>query len=230
MRKKEIITNIEKFLLNAQNKTTFENMEKWIDKKQFENIMTETTPETKKLYFNVCNYNQALILNNFIKMLFEKFNDKMLLNSEYHEKILIDTQNPEETKQNFLYLGFTGSIYASFIIENYLYYIQFDPNPFFDNSSYITCQEVHRIKKDFMYKNYKNKLFCFTCYGGGYNINDLFNIYKKNLNIEEATKQLYNYFMEKNYKTPNATDNTRRIAFLNPDKNTYNIKVLEKDF
>lgn len=227
---RELQKNYSNLKLNTENKNNFPNMEKWIDKKQFENIMTETTPETKKLYFNVCNYNQAIILNNFIKMLFENFNDKMLLNSEYHEKILIDTQNPEEKKPVSCFLGNCGEVYASFIIENYIYYIQIDKNPFF-NDSFISCNQLFFIKNDCIYKDYKNKIFYMTSYGKNENINDIFyNIYEKETNSEEEAKKLYNYFIMKHYKQPDATDRTRRIVFINQDKNKYNIKVLEKDF
>lgn len=229
MTTKELKNNSNIILLNADNKNTFPNMEKWINKNEFENILKKDNPETKKLYFNTCKYNQALILNNFIKLLFENFKNRMLLNKEYHEKILIDTQNPEETKQNILFLSNSGDVHTSFIIDSYIYYIQFDPNPFFDNSSYITCKQLNKIENDCIYKGYQNKIFYYNHFGGGRNINDLFEIFDKNLNAEEAAKKLYNYFINNHFEKENATDRTKRITFINQDKNKYNIKVLEKD-
>ena len=67
-------------------------------------------------------------------------------------------------------------------------------------------------------------------FGGGRNINDLFEVFDKNLNAEEAAKKLYNYFINNHFEKENATDQTKRITFINQDKNKYNIKVLEKDF
>ena len=226
---RELQKNYSGIKLNTENKNNFPNMEKWIDKKEFENILKKENPKTKKLYFTTCNYNQALIFKNFIMLLFEKFNNNMLLNTEYHEKIIIDSQTPEEEKPVSCFLNSFGDIYASFIIENYIYYIQIDKNPFFDDS-FISCNQLFYIKNDCIYKDYKNKIFYMTSYGKNEIVNNIFcNIYGKETNPEEEAKKLYKYFIMNHYKQPDATDRTRRIAFINQDKNKYNIKVLEKN-
>lgn len=199
------------------------NMGFWVTKSEFENMMKQVKPE-KTLYFNNCNYNQTSILNEFIKLLFEKFDDKMLLNTRYFKITEIENRD-DESKKTLSFRDSCFYCYASFIIENYIYYIQFDRNPFFENSSIISCDKLYKC--DLCYNSLKDKIFYFSSFGGGYNINDLFEIYNKDLNISESAEKLLNYFMKNKYKNPNATDRTRRITIINQEKNIYNIKVLE---
>lgn len=199
------------------------NMDSWINKTEFENMIKLAKPE-KTLYFNNCNYNQTSILNEFIKLLFKKFDDKMLLNTKYFKITEIENSD-NENKKTISFHDSCFYCYASFIIENYIYYIQFDRNPFFENSSVISCDKLY--KSNLYYNSLKDKIFYFNSFGGGYNINDLFEIWSKDLDIKESAEKLLNYFMKNKYKNPNATDRTHRITIINQENNINNIKVLE---
>ena len=200
---------------------TIENLKNYINYEEFKKII-ETKP-TKKLYYNTCKYNQATILNGFIIKLFETFKDNMLLCIKYHEVIKIYNRNDEklQTFNNFLSSDFSN--YFTFIINNYEYYIQFADNPFFDNSSYISCRKIYKFDNSILYADLQNKFFTFDYYGGGYNINNLiYNVYSKDNNINDSINNLFDYFMKNKYKKENlryTSIKDERIFILNHDEN-----------
>lgn len=202
---------------------------------QIENTLKNTSEEeSKKLYFNSCNYNQMAILQEFLKLLFEKFGDRFLISSKYKSVYYIYTRN-ENDKRNPLKVFSSDYIYTFFIIENYIYYIQFDKNPFFD--SYISTKKIYKFDNEVMYSDLKEKFFTLEYYGGAKenkNINDFFEVFDPNLDILGSAKTLYNYFIEKCYKNESMryiSKNDERIFILNNEKNkkySYNITGIGK--
>lgn len=204
---------------------------------QMENILKNTSEEeAKELYFNSCNYNQMAVLQEFLKLLFEKFGDRFLISSKHKSVYYIYTRN-ENDKRNPLKVFSSDFIYTSFIIENYIYYIQFDRNPFFEHSSYITTKKIYKFDNEVMFKELKEKFFTLECFSGAKenkNINDFFEVFDPNLDILKSAKALYNYFIEKCYKSESiryTSKKDERIFILNNEKNKkdiYNITGIGK--
>lgn len=154
--------------------------------------------QTQKRYYNTCKYNQCSILKEFINLLYERFKDNLLIDTNYQNKTIIYNFNNE--KKNFIFFN-DSYCYLNFIINNFHYYIQFDENPFFD-SSYINCDRIFLLNSEY-YTHYKNRFYSFPSYSKDFNINNLFDIYNSKLNIKDAAKKLFNYFINYVYRIEN---------------------------
>ena len=151
--------------------------------------------EATKRYFNTCKYNQCAILKEFINLLYERFKNDLLIDTSYQNKTIVYDFNNNKRK----YIYFNDSYcYLNFTINNFHYYIQFDENPFFD-SSYINCDRIYLLNSDY-YIHYKNRFYVYPSYSNSFNINNLFDIYNKKLDIKEASKKLFNYFINNIYR------------------------------
>ena len=159
------------------------------------------------LYPSIAKYNQRKVLQRFMELLNEKFGDDLLIESKYLNLAKMIERNGDEiiNENNFNYLfqaGTTFGSYLTFSIKNYLYYIQFDDNPLFENASYITTKKIYYF--DTYYSDYKGYVIQ-DYYGGGYNINGKIpDVFHKNCNFEEDAKNLFKYFMNTHFQIENA--------------------------
>lgn len=174
-------------LKNAGYKT-YNDFKKYVYKKQFQ-----------KRYYTTCKYNQCAILKEFTNILHEYFKDDLLIDTNYQTKTIIYNYDNEE--KNYIFFN-DGYCYLNFVIHNFHYYIQFDENPFFD-SSYINCDRIYLLNSSY-YSHYKNRFFTYPSWANNnFNINTLFDIYNKNLNINKAANKLFNYFINNIYRIEN---------------------------
>lgn len=155
--------------------------------------------EDSKRYYTTCRYNQCAILKEFTNLLYDYFKDDLLIDTSYQTKTII--YNFDNENKNYLF--FCDSFcYLKFVIHNYSYYIQFDENPFFD-SSYINCERIYLLNSSY-YKHYKNRFYTYPSYArNSFNINTLFDIYNKKLNIKKSANKLFNYFIDNIYRVEN---------------------------
>lgn len=206
----------------------------------FSEMQEITKTATKKLYFSNCKYNQNAVLKRFIELLYKKFNNSLYINKKYLEATRIYLRNDDfiSEEKSFITLR-TGSFgcYLKFIINNYMYYIQFDDNPFFEESSYIGTEKIYQFDDDIIYKDFKNKYFLKEYYAGAkklYNINDCIdNLYSTNCDIEKSASNLFNYFMNCCYENESLRVHSKnqRIFILNGEKKSLNIyNVVGKEF
>lgn len=178
---------LEEKLKNAGYKN-FNDFKKYVYKK-----------ESSKRYYTTCKYNQCAILKEFTNLLYERFKSDLLIDTNYQNKTIIYNFNDE--KKNYIFFN-DGYCYLNFVINNFHYYIQFDENPFFD-SSYINCDRIYLLNSNY-YLHYKNRFFTYPSWANNnFNINTLFDIYNKNLNINKAANKLFNYFINNIYRVEN---------------------------
>ncbi len=206
---KEYIQNVNiEYLQNeakAKGFKTFEELEK-------------TQPE-KALYLRTCNCNQAKTLKEFLKLLNENYKN-VLINADV---VKVIPRFNDDILENEAFSGVGVSwcgVYCSFIINDYLYKISFNDNPFF-NESTITTIKLLYVNNNSWYAELKNKIIYKDYYGEADNINDfIHNIYNRDCNITESAKRLYNYFKNNKFEIPNkpcARD--ERLFIFNHDKN-----------
>lgn len=198
----------------------------------FPEMQEITKTATKKLYFSNCKYNQNAVLKRFIELLYNKFNDSLYISKKYFEATRIYLRNDGNISEEKSFITLNASsfgCYFNFIINNYVYYIQFDDNPFFEESSYIETKKIYQFDDGIIYSNLKNKYFLKEYYAGAkklYNINDCIdNLYSKNCDIEKSALSLFNYFMNCCYENESKRvhSGNQRIFILNGEKNSLNI-------
>ena len=101
----------------------------------FNEMQELTKTATEKLYLSACNYNQNAVLKRFIELLHNRFKDSLYINKKYLEATRIYLRNDDsifEDKSFIILKSGTFGSYFKFIINYYIYYIQFHNNPFFD--------------------------------------------------------------------------------------------------
>lgn len=198
----------------------------------FTKMQELTKTATEKLYLSACNYNQNAVLKRFIELLHNRFKDSLYINKKYLKATRIYLSNNEsifEDNSFIILKSDTFGSYFRFIINDYIYYIQFDNNPFFEESSYISTEKIFQFDNDIIYNNLKNKYFLKEYYAGAkkqFNINDCIeDLYSVNCDIEKSALNLFNYFMENCYKKESlrAHSKNERIFILNGEKNSLNI-------
>lgn len=197
----------------------------------FSEMQELTKTATRELYFSACKYNQNAVLKRFIELLHNKFNDSLYISKKYFESIRIYLRNVISKDNSFITLRSISSFgcHFTFIINDYIYYIQFDDNPFFEGSSYITTKKIYQFDNDIIYNNLKNKYFLKEYYAGAqklFNINDCIDdLYSVNCDIEKSALNLFNYFMNCCYENESlrAHSKNERISVLNGEKNSLNI-------
>lgn len=199
----------------------------------FTEMQELTKTATKKLYYSTCKYNQNAVLKRFIELLYNKFDDALHINKKYLEATRIYLRNDDAISEDksFIILRSVGSFgcYFRFIINDYIYYIQFDDNPFFEENSYISTEKIFQFDNDIIYNNLKNKYFLKEYYAGAkkqFNINDCIeDLYSSNCNIEKSANNLFNYFINYCYEKESlrAHSKNERIFILNGEKNSLNI-------
>lgn len=151
------------------------------------------------LYPRICGYNQMAVLQKFIEKLDERFGDRLLIEADGLCKYNLIERNGDELYEdkNFDYLfesKYTLGAFLTFSIDNYIYYIQFGDNPFFEDSSYITTKKV-------WYSPIYGKYAIQEYYGGGYNINYLIDdLFSKECDAEKNGNDLFSWFMDKHYQ------------------------------
>lgn len=172
------------------------------------------------LYPTICNYNQRTVLQRFIEKLNDRFGDRLLIEADGLCKYNLIERNGDDLYEdkNFDYLfgsRYTLGHFLTFSIDNYIYYIQFNDNPFFEDSSYITTKKVWLSP---IYGKYAVQEY----YGGGYNINDLIeDLFSKECDIEKAAIDLFSYFMDKHFQIEGNryTGKQERLTLLKKDFN-----------
>lgn len=198
----------------------------------FNEMQDITKTATEKLYFSTCKYNQNAVLKRFFELLYNKFNDALYINKKYLKatRIYLRNDNTIDEDKSFIILKSDAfGSYFRFIINDYIYYIQFDDNPFFEESSYISTEKIFQFDNDIIYNNLKNKYFLKEYYAGAkkqFNINDCIeDLYSANCDIEKSALKLFNYFMTCCYEKESlrAHSKNERIFLLNGEKNSLNI-------
>ena len=199
----------------------------------FSEMQELTKIATNKLYFSTCKYNQNAVLKRFIELLYNKFDDSLYINKKYLESTRIYLRKDDIIYEDnsFIILRSSSSFgcHFTFIINGYIYYIQFDGNPFFEESSYIETKKIYQFDNDIIYSNLKNKYFLKEYYAGAkklYNINDCIDdLYSSNCDIEKSALNLFNYFIDCCYENESlrAHSKNERIFILNGEKNSLNI-------
>ena len=198
----------------------------------FTEMQELTKTATEKLYYSACNYNQNAVLKRFIELLYNRFNDSLYINKKYLKATKIYFRNDDaifEDKSFIILKSDTFGSYFRFIINDYIYYIQFDSNPFFEGSSYISTEKIFQFDNNIIYNNLKNKYFLKEYYAGAkkqFNINNCIeDLYSSNCDIEKSALNLFNYFMDCCYENESlrAHGKNERIFILNGGKNSLNI-------
>lgn len=200
--------------------------------KDYQSILKSDLKQ-EKLFLNNCNFNQAKTLNFFIQLLYKKFGDSLLIDSKFMQKITIENRNNND---NFIaFICFCSGAFIKFAIDNYIYYLQFGKNPFFDDSSYITTEKIYKFDDNIIYKNLQNKYFLKEYFAGQknmFNINDCIDdLYNDNCNCEMSAIKLYDYFIENCYKNESirAFSKNERISLINDDNIKSNIFTITGD-
>ena len=207
----------------------------------FPEMQEITKTATTKLYFSTCKYNQNAVLKRFTELLYNKFNNSLYISKKYLESIRIYLRNDNfiSEKNSFITLRNSCSFgcHFTFIINDYIYYIQFDDNPFFEESSYITTKKIYQFDDDIIYNNLKNKYFLKEYYAGSkklFNINDCIeNLYSTNCDIEKSALNLFDYFMNCCYENESLRvhGEKERISVLNHEKNSLGLyDVVGKEY
>lgn len=198
----------------------------------FTEMQELTKTATEKLYYSTCNYNQNAVLKRFIELLYNKFSDALYINKKYLEATRIYLRNNyaiSEDKSFIILKSGTFGSYFKFIINDYIYYIQFDSNPFFEENSYISTEKIFQFDNNIIYNNLKNKYFLKEYYAGAkkqLNINDCIeDLYSVNCDIEKSALNLFNYFMTYCFENESLRVHSKneRIFILNGEKNSLNI-------
>lgn len=153
--------------------------------------------KVERLYPRICNFNQRAVLMGFMKKLSEKFGDKLLIDTEDMVNIELILSSKYETEKNRAIMAYgykyTLADYLTFAIGGYIYYIQFDDNPLFEDSSFITTSKIYKLDGFYVKPEY---------YGTSddFNINGLIkHEYDSTCDIEKSAENLLNYFLKERY-------------------------------
>ena len=166
-----------------------------MEKKTLSELKAEKPAQT--LYKRPCDYNRAKALVRFFELLEENGRNIMFHRSSYDtnthliESVPVNNYNDDSTEKDEGFVSpfakdFTPG-YATFEVNGWLYYVQFDDNPLFEYSSFFKAQE---IKRD------EDGEYVTPVYAGRKNINEVLpdGLWGTNFDVEVAAKALFDLF------------------------------------